>query len=68
MYEWTELMKLWEQERLTPEQMIGQLLRHGQQLQNTQLVLQRRLEMLEQALEALLGGGKAKSGAPRQRD
>ncbi len=56
-YAWAELIKRWESERLTTEQVIGQLLQQGQQSQTTVQPLvqttQRRQEALEQALAAL---------------
>ena len=54
MYEWTELIKLWEQERLTPEQVIGQLLRYGQQVYSAEAELRRRLETLEQTMATFI--------------
>ena len=50
MYEWSELIKLWELERLTTEQVIGQLLRHGEQSQRTMADTRRQLEILTQTL------------------
>lgn len=46
MHEWSELIKLWELERLTSEQVIGQLLRHGEQSHRANTDTQRQLEML----------------------
>lgn len=47
MYEWAELIKLWEREQVTPEQVIGQWLRHGEAQQALLTTLQRRLEQVE---------------------
>ena len=66
MYEWSELIKLWEREAVTPEQVIGQLLRHGE-AQGAQLVaLQRRLEQVEATLTSRLGAAPA-PGKPTAR-
>jgi len=59
MYEWTELIKLWEQERLTPEQVIGQLLRYGQQVHSAEAELRRRLETLEQTMATFVARDRA---------
>lgn len=53
MYEWAELIKLWEHEQLTTEQVIGQLLRHGQTSASAYVTTQRQVEMLAQTLAAL---------------
>jgi len=53
MYEWSELIKLWELERLTTEQVIGQLLRHGEQSHRTIADTRRQLEILTQTLTTL---------------
>jgi hypothetical protein len=53
MYTWVELLKLWEQERLTIEQVVGQLLQQGQASQRAQTALQRQLETLERRLALL---------------
>lgn len=53
MYAWGELLKLWEQERLTMEQVIGQLLQQGQASNNTQRTLQRQIDALERRLALL---------------
>jgi hypothetical protein len=53
MYAWDELLNLWENERLTTEQVIGQLLQQAQHSQTTLQAGQRRQEALEQALAAL---------------
>ncbi|MFZ4663402.1 MAG: hypothetical protein ACOYNY_40730 [Caldilineaceae bacterium] len=59
MYEWSELIKLWERAAVTPEQVIGQLLRHGE-AQGAQLVaLQRRLEQVEATLAGRSGAAPA---------
>ncbi len=49
MYEWAELIKLWEHERLTMEQVIGQLLRYSEQSYNANVDMQRALEKLAAA-------------------
>lgn len=48
MYEWAELIKLWEHNQVTPEQVIGQLLKHGEAQQAQLTALQRRLAKVEQ--------------------
>ncbi|MFN8491620.1 MAG: hypothetical protein U0350_28740 [Caldilineaceae bacterium] len=53
MYEWVELIRLWEREQLTTEQVIGQLLRHGQTDAGAYVATQRQMETLAQALAAL---------------
>lgn len=53
MYEWRELKLLWEHERLTPEQAIGQLIGWGEQTHTTAFTLQRRQELLEQQVKNL---------------
>ncbi|MFN8486456.1 MAG: hypothetical protein U0350_02625 [Caldilineaceae bacterium] len=53
MYEWTELMRLWEHEQLTAEQVIGQLLRHGQTSAGESSTTQRQVETLTQTLAVL---------------
>ena len=53
MYAWAELLKLWELERLSTEQVIGQLLQQGQQHSRALAAVQRRQEGLEQLLAAL---------------
>ena len=53
MYAWGELLKLWAQERLTIEQVVGQLLQQGQASQSTQTALQRQLDTLERRLALL---------------
>lgn len=53
MYAWAELLKLWELERLSTEQVIGQLLQQGQQHSSALAAVQRRQEGLEQLLAAL---------------
>ena len=64
MYEWTELIKLWEHEQVTETQVIGQLLKHGEAQHVRMTALLRRVEQLEQALTArpgtppLAGAGK----------
>lgn len=50
MYEWAELIKLWERAQVTPEQVIGQLLKHGEAQGALLVALQRRLEQVEQSL------------------
>ena len=58
MYTWAELLKLWETERLSVEQVIGQLLQQGQQSQTAALNTQRQLAALEQRVAALEGQRK----------
>ena len=53
MYEWSELIKLWELEQLTTEQVIGQLLRHGQQSHRAHTDMLRQVEMLTARVTAL---------------
>ncbi|MCE7988464.1 MAG: hypothetical protein DYG89_45480 [Caldilinea sp. CFX5] len=50
MYEWAELIKLWERDQVTEIQVIGQLLKHGEAQQARLNTLQRRLEQMEQRL------------------
>lgn len=59
-YEWQDLIKGWETETLTPEQVIGQLLLWGQalaaevqQLKATFAVWQRHLEINDARVERL---------------
>jgi hypothetical protein len=59
-YEWNELIKGWQNETLTCEQVIGQLLLWGQettsqvqQLATTCATLRRHLEITESRLERL---------------
>jgi hypothetical protein len=52
-YAWAELKTLWEHERLSMEQVIGQLLAHGEQSHNHWQTSQRQQEALERALAAL---------------
>ena len=65
MYEWSELIKLWEREQVKPEQVIGQLLKHGEAQQALLTTLQRRLEQVEQTVTPQAGtpptvvGGKS---------
>ncbi len=54
MYEWSELIRLWEREQLTTEQVIGQLLRHGQTGAGAFVATQRQVEALAQTLAALV--------------
>ncbi|MCE7983690.1 MAG: hypothetical protein DYG89_21150 [Caldilinea sp. CFX5] len=54
MYDWRELKLLWEHERLTTEQVIGQLLGWGEQTHTTAFTLQRRQELLEQQVKTLV--------------
>ena len=53
MYDWIELTKLWEVERVTTEQVIGQLINHGEAQHRTLVALQRRQEQIEQAIAGL---------------
>jgi len=53
MYAWAELLKLWELERLSTEQVVGQLLQQGQQQNSTLAAVQRQQDGLEQLLAAL---------------
>ena len=53
MYAWDELLKLWAQERLTIEQVVGQLLQQGQASNSVQTALQRQLDALERRLTLL---------------
>lgn len=55
MYEWSELIKLWEREQMTPEQVIGQLLKQGEAQQALLTALQRRLEQVEQTVTPRAG-------------
>lgn len=50
MYEWSELIKLWEREQVTPVQVIGQLLKHGEAQAAQLTALQRRMEQMEQTV------------------
>ena len=54
MYAWAELLKLWELERLSTEQVIGQLVQYGQQNSSALAAVQRRQDGLEQLLTALV--------------
>jgi|688.fasta_scaffold607057_2 predicted transcriptional regulator len=66
MDEWAALMKLWERAAVTPEQVIGQLLRHGE-AQGAQIVtLQRRLDQVEATLSGRSGSAPA-AGKPAGR-
>lgn len=56
MYEWSELLKLWEHEQVTEMQVIGQLLKHGEGQHALNHSLLRRLEQVEHALAALRAG------------
>jgi len=47
------LLKLWELEHLSTEQVIGQLLQQGQQQSSALVAVQRRQDGLEQLLAAL---------------
>ncbi|MFN8489691.1 MAG: hypothetical protein U0350_19055 [Caldilineaceae bacterium] len=53
MYPWPELSKLWEQEQLTAEQAIGQLMRYGEAHEVTLAALRRRQDNLEQLVTTL---------------
>ncbi|MFN8491642.1 MAG: hypothetical protein U0350_28850 [Caldilineaceae bacterium] len=53
MYEWVELISLWERKQVTTEQVIGQLLRHGQTSAGAFVTTQRQVELLAQTLAAL---------------
>ena len=53
MYDWRELKLLWEHERLTTEQVIGQLIRWGEQTHTAAFTLQRQHELLEQQVKNL---------------
>jgi hypothetical protein len=53
MYDWSELTKLWEVERVTTEQAIGQLIKHGEAHHRILVDLQRRLDRLEQGVALL---------------
>lgn len=53
MYAWAELLKLWELESLSTEQVIGQLLQQGQHQNSALAAVQRRQDGLEQLLAAL---------------
>jgi len=53
MYEWREFKVLWEHERLTPEQAIGQLIGWGEQTYTIAFTLQRQHELLEQQVKNL---------------
>ena len=53
MVAWAELIKLWENERVSTEQVIGQLLQQGQQNSSVLVAVQRRQDGLEQLLAAL---------------
>lgn len=56
MYEWPELIRLWEHEQVTEVQVIGQLLKYGE-AQHTQIMtLQRRLEQVEHTVSILRTG------------
>lgn len=57
MYEWSELIKLWEREQVTLAQVIGQLLKHGEAQQALLTTLQRRLEQVERRPPVV--GGKS---------
>ena len=56
MYEWSELIKLWEREQVTETQVIGQLLKQGEGQHALNQLLLRRLEQVEHALAALRTG------------
>jgi hypothetical protein len=56
MYEWSELIKLWEHDQVTQTQVIGQLLKHGEGQHTLTLSLLRRLEQVEQTLATLSAG------------
>ena len=53
MYEWSELIKLWELEQLTTEQVIGQLLRHGQHVHRAHTDTLRQVDILVARVTAL---------------
>ena len=59
MYEWLELIKLWERDQVTEIQVIGQLLKHGEAQQARLTELQRRLEQVEQRLPPRTGASSA---------
>ncbi|MFN8494662.1 MAG: hypothetical protein U0350_44080 [Caldilineaceae bacterium] len=59
MYDWKELIELWEHERLTQEQVIGQLLKYGEQFHRHEVELRRRLEQVEQTVATLLARDQA---------
>lgn len=50
MYEWSELIHLWERDQVTPVQVIGQLLKHGEAQAAQLTALQRRVEQMEQVV------------------
>jgi len=53
MYAWGELLTLWAQERLTIEQVVGQLLQQGQASNHAQTTIQRQVDALERRLALL---------------
>ena len=53
MYEWNELKALWEHDRVTPEQVIGQLILWGEQNHKVATTYQRQQVMLEQQVKTL---------------
>ena len=57
MYDWSELIKLWEHEQLTTEQVLGQLLRYGEQHHQNNTALQRQVETLDARLTVLEARG-----------
>ncbi len=67
MYHWTELIELWEHERLTPEQVIGQLLKYGEQVHNGEAELRRRLETVEQTVATFMARDRASQAPPAKR-
>ena len=54
MYDWAELLKLWELETLSTEQVIGQLLQQVEQNTSVLVAVQRRQDTLEQLVAALV--------------
>jgi len=67
MYDWAELIKLWELERLTTEQVIGQLLKYGEAVHRGEAALQRRVETLEQTVATLIARDTAAQVHPAKR-
>ncbi len=67
MYDWTELIERWEHERMTPEQVIGQLLKYGEQSHKNEAELRRRLETVEQTVAMLVARDQTTQAPPAQR-
>ena len=56
MYTWSELISRWEHDQMTQVQVIGQLLKYGEEQHTLILALQRRLEQVEHPPSTLRAG------------